>query len=752
MRPQKSKQDIKRFLGLAGFFRRFVENFAEIATPLSNLLKDGAEFKWSNLEEDAFKQLIQRLTSAPILVQPDYSKEFVVHTDASLSAIGGAIMQEDKEGQLKAIGYASRTLTDAEKNYPAVEAELLAIVFVLKQFKHILYGSNILLKTDHKPLVYLFRKLSTSPKLNRWLMEIQDFHLTVQHLAGTSNVIADALSRPATETLAIGTMEKPLIQKLKEETAKDATLTCFIKGLEGKWKEAEGLAGKCKELWAVRDDLSLEDGILRKKGLAVIPESMRKEVLKRLHLAHFGAERMKRQARQWLWWPGMATQIDKWVEGCDPCQTHGNAKRMDAPESWPQEDGAWRRIHLDFAGPKWNAMWLICIDAFARYPLVIRMTKTTAEALIKALDPIFALFGFPRTVVTDNGPQFASQAFRAYLEKNGVRLIHTPPYNPRSNGLAERFVQTFKASVTKQLAAEPALAPSEAVKRLLQAYRTTPMEGQASPAEIMFGRKPVTSWTTLGATPSEREEPPPDSGFQNGDLLRRYNTETKQWQCCRFTTMEGRKIAVVIDEEDGHQHRVPLDRLKRRSSPVFIVSRTVGIKTDCFRFGMCTIVVRPSFDVTLLYPAETMAALVKRWNAELIFLWSDGSPVWFALERPGREAGDYTLLWKADAATTIPQPGATQSTIGCDVMASSGSRPERRRLVSAIVGNLTEAYYSNGSVADRRRLIPEAFTMEDRFWGLDTLYETAHLQAVKYVQPRTAAPLRTPSPSITPEP
>jgi hypothetical protein len=191
-KPPKSVHQIRSFLGLAGYYHRFIPDFSRIAKPMTELLKRGVKFVWSEACEKAFHTLRQHLTSAPVLVQPDNSKPFEVFCDASGTGLGCVLMQEGR-----VIAYASRAVRPHEINYPTHDLELAAVVHALKIWRHYPMGNRCNIFTDHKSLKYIFTQSDLNTRQRRWLELIKDYDLEVHYHPGKANVVADALSRKA---------------------------------------------------------------------------------------------------------------------------------------------------------------------------------------------------------------------------------------------------------------------------------------------------------------------------------------------------------------------------------------------------------------------------------------------------------------------------------------------------------------------------------------------------------------------------
>jgi ribonuclease HI len=186
----KDVRGIKSFIGMAGYYRRFIEGFSKIARPMTVLLAKKVEFKWTQKCQEAFEELKDRLTTTPVLVLPDVHKPFSVYCDASYTGLGCVLMQQGR-----VVAYSSRQLKIHERNYPTHDLELAAVVHALKTWRHYLYGQKCDIYTDHKSLKYIFTQSELNMRQRRWLELIKDYELEIHYHPGKANVVADALSR-----------------------------------------------------------------------------------------------------------------------------------------------------------------------------------------------------------------------------------------------------------------------------------------------------------------------------------------------------------------------------------------------------------------------------------------------------------------------------------------------------------------------------------------------------------------------------
>jgi len=188
--PPQTVSEIRSFLGLAGYYRRFIENFSKIAKPLTSLLEKGKDFKWTDDCQNSFEELKKRLTTAPVLAMPDIHKNFDIYCDASRQGLGCVLMQEGR-----VVAYASRQLRKHELNYPTHDLELAAVVHALKIWRHYILGNRCEIYTDHKSLKYIFTQNDLNLRQRRWLELIKDYDLGIHYHPGKANVVAGVLSR-----------------------------------------------------------------------------------------------------------------------------------------------------------------------------------------------------------------------------------------------------------------------------------------------------------------------------------------------------------------------------------------------------------------------------------------------------------------------------------------------------------------------------------------------------------------------------
>ncbi|XP_060063528.1 uncharacterized protein K02A2.6-like [Ylistrum balloti] len=254
-----------------------------------------------------------------------------------------------------------------------------------------------------------------------------------------------------------------------------------------------------------RNDITVQQGILLWGIRVIIPEELQPRVLEELHSGHPGIVKMKALARSHVWWPWIDKDLDQLAKNCNGCQGNRNTAKEAPVHPWEFPMTPWQRIHVDFAGPFLNSMFLVVVDAHSKWPEVVQMGSTTASKTIEVLRCIFARNGIPQQLVSDNGPQFVSSEFQDFMRGNGIHHITSAPYHPRTNGLAERFVQTFKQGL------KSALKDNGSIQRKLQcflmSYRNTPQSTTGeTPASLFMGRNLRTRLDLLRPNLKERVE------------------------------------------------------------------------------------------------------------------------------------------------------------------------------------------------------------------------------------------------------
>ena len=495
--------ELKSFLGLVNYYHKFLPNLSTSLAPLHSLLRKNSRWNWSKEHSDTFNQVKNLLQSSSLLVHYNSSKPLLLACDASPYGIGAVLSHRMDDGSEKPITFISRTLAPAEKNYSQLEKEALAIIFAVKRLHHYLYGRHFTIYSDHQPLKYIFNEnkpipAMSSSRVQRWALTLSAYDYSIQYKPGTYMSNADALSRlPLKETiehvptpgnllLLFSQLSKQILsaEHIKLCTEKDPVLARVRKIIQSDGEIPETEA-EFRPYSQKVTELSVVDGILLWGSRVVIPHSVQDVILKQLHETHPGVSKMKNLARSYVWWPGIDRDIENTVSKCNTCQMHQPVPPQPPIHPWEYPNRPWARVHVDHTGP--------LVDAHSKWLEVHIVSSTSSSVTIDKLRDIFAIHGIPEQLVSDNGSAFTSNEFRAFMENNGINHTLTSPYHPRSNGLAERAVQTFKQAIKKM---DGSLESK--ISKFLFSYRITPQSTTGlAPAEILLGRRPRSRFDLL---------------------------------------------------------------------------------------------------------------------------------------------------------------------------------------------------------------------------------------------------------------
>ena len=326
-----------------------------------------------------------------------------------------------------------------------------------------------------------------------------------------------------------------------------------------------------------RDELTLEQGCLLWGYRVIIPNTLQEHVLKEVHETHPGMTRMKSIARSYVWWPKIDSDIESTVRSCHTCQV----TRANPPEApvhpWCYPTGPWQRLHIDFKGPVLGRTYLVVVDAYSKYPEIVNMSSTTATTTIKVLREIFSRHGLPETIVSDNGPQFASQEFHKFCTMNGIVHRKSAPYKPSTNGQAERIVQVLKSAITQATVSGEDI--DIAVARHMLVYRNTAHSTTGeSPSMLLMKRKLRTRLDLLKPSVQRHVENKQNSivertpnrhlrHFQEGDsvMVRNYGNGEK-WLPGKISEVLGTRNYIV--QTGGQRWKRHVDQLLKSQEEI----------------------------------------------------------------------------------------------------------------------------------------------------------------------------------------
>jgi len=518
LQPPRTIRDLRAFVGLASYYRKFVPFFSKIAKPLTSLTQLESDLKWGEEQQEAFVKLKELLCSAPILRHFDPKLPSKIHCDSSAYGLGAALVQTENNRD-RVVAYASRGLNKAEQNYSTIQREFLALLFALQKFRQYVYGVKFTVVTDHCPLTGLkFAKDASSGKLHRWAVRLSEFDFTVEYKKGKKHSDADGLSRlPRTDD-----MIDPPEFNIKEP---DCPLEFPILHLEKRdMKILQAEDTFCKKLLqpnGLTANFHLIKGILHEISLGsprlVIPASMRKEILREYHTipmsAHRGFFGTYGKIRPCFYWPKMKASIYAFIRNCEGCQT---GKRPYRPpqgllQPMPIPDTPHSFVAIDFAGPlplteAGNRYYIIAICMLTRY-VTTRATpdQTSATAANFLLNDIITKFGPPAVILSDRGKSFMSKSIKTMLSLMGVSQRFTSAYHPQTNGLCERQNGTIKTGLRIYLSRNHQEDWDKYLPQITWAINTTPQTTtKVTPFELIFARKPIQPLERSLPTQKER--------------------------------------------------------------------------------------------------------------------------------------------------------------------------------------------------------------------------------------------------------
>ena len=414
-----------------------------------------------------------------------------VQVDASQRGLGTCLLQEGEP-----IAYASKSLTDTETRYTNIERELLAIVFTCQWFNTYVLGRPFTVESDHKPLEMIHQKslASAPPRLQRMLLQLQQYDVTIKYKPGKEMLLTDALSRCPSRAYGEIKLDmrvnyiafsKAWIAKLKETTREDPILGSVPAYSAGVATSRRHTPRMARAYWDFRDQLSTDEGLLLMGPRIVILSCLREEYLQRLHQGHLSATKVQQNARQHLYWPGLDTDIVDFTRRCQECICWSQPpKEPLQAHDVPQEP--WERIAMDYFYMNGRLYILIC-DYFSNFPFLFQVKTMSFANLKDHLEELFNVEGIPDEIMSDNGPPFNGKEFSSYLTGLGIRHTTSSPNYPRSNGFIERQIQIVKRLMEK------ASTSGRSHQEALTGLRAQPLgDGLPSLAEILHGRSLVT--------------------------------------------------------------------------------------------------------------------------------------------------------------------------------------------------------------------------------------------------------------------
>ena len=527
----ESVTQVRQFLGLMSYYRRFIQQFAKIAFPLHNLTRKDVEFLWTEECQAAFEALKGKLVEAPILVYPDFDRSFVLETDASVKGLGAVLSQQQSDGRLHPVAFASRSLSAPEKNYSITELETLAVVWAIQHYHAYLYGHEVTVVTDHSAIKAILETPSPSGKHARWWLKVFGSGVGRVHIIyrpGSQNARADALSRnpvlcPNDEHVDLDVqvarveslqdveiselLEAPELPGLgqsdfHQEQRKDPGLKKLCDFLEDGTlpdgdKEAKKIAAQALHFSIIDRILYFVDPKGPGRKRAAVPTQLQEKILHESHggvmAGHFSGNRLHNTlARHW-WWETMYRDALSFCKNCAECAVVSGTGRKHRPPLHPiPVQRPFQIMGVDImelpVTQRGNRYVIVFQDFLTKWPLVFPAPDQKAIRIARLLaEEIVPMFGVPESLLSDRGTNLLAHVMQDTCRLLGVTKLNTTAYHPQCDGMVERMNRTLKAMLRKH-AASFGCQWDRYLPGVLWAYRNTPHEAtKEKPSFLLFG-------------------------------------------------------------------------------------------------------------------------------------------------------------------------------------------------------------------------------------------------------------------------
>ncbi|GJU59755.1 reverse transcriptase domain-containing protein [Tanacetum coccineum] len=508
--PPTTVKGIRSFLGHAGFYRRFIQDFSKIARPMTHLLEKDTPFFFSPECQSSFEILKKKLTEAPILVSPDWDLPFELMCDASDFAVG-AVLGQRKDKYFRPIHYASKTLSDAQTNYTVTEKELLAVVYAFEKFRSYLVLSKTIVYTDHSALKYLFAKQDAKPRLLWWILLLQEFNIEIRDKKGAENLAADHLSRLENphqgdlvglemndnfphESLNMISLNPDNEPPWFADIANYLVGNVLVKGMSSQQKK-KFFKDVRHYFW---DDPYLfricADQIIRR----CVDGQEAMDILQACHHGPTGGHHgpnytAKKVFDSGFFWPTIYRDAHDMVTHCDSCQRQGKiSQRDEMPQNPIQICEIFDVWGIDFMGPfpssRGNRYILVAVDYVSKWVEAKALPTNDARVVVKFLKQLFSRFGTPRAIISDRGTHFCNDQFSNVLKKYGVTHKLSTSYHPQTSGQVEVSNRGLKR-ILERTVGEHRAKWADKLDDALWAFRTafkTPIG--CTPYKLVYGK------------------------------------------------------------------------------------------------------------------------------------------------------------------------------------------------------------------------------------------------------------------------
>ena len=593
--------ELRSFLGLTSYYRKFIKNFSIRASPLFKLLKKNSKFTWNEKCNNAFEDLRQCLLEDPILIYPNFNKPFIIRTDASTKGIGGVILQEEEDRMEHPISCVSRSLKPAEENYSITDLEGLALIYTLKKFRQYIISNknSTIFITDHKPLIGFFNKsLPVKGRHMRWIEEFNKYNITIKYEKGKRNVFADALSRLPSKSnegilLTINSI-------LNDFNPKDLDLPEGIRKYFSKNYQVID-----NTLYYKKNDMYLK---------VIYRDEDKKDIIDRAHsVGHEGAEKTTRRIMQSYYWPGIWHDVKMWVKSCHKCQLfRPKPQAKNTEDHITPVERPFTRVGLDIVGPlpttkQGNNYIITLVDYFTKWPEAKAIPNIKSEEVIKFLVEVIARHGPPELIITDNGSSFISDITKMMIDLYGSWVHFISPHHPQSNGMIENRNKEIGKMLRLLLEGEQEW--DECLPSVLWALRTSKnSKTKFNSFELLYGRK--ETWPMEIMFPDiYQEEGESEEEYNIRRFLRHY-----KWV----------KEAIGYSEYANKywEHRIGFSKALKRKYKIgdYVMIRLINrTKLDPYFYGPFKVVTKPKFNTIVLEDPQTGKLLPRNVHIKNVY-------------------------------------------------------------------------------------------------------------------------------------
>lgn len=500
-RPQKDKLDairklraptnvdeVRRVLGLVGYYRKFVTNFAQLAGPLTDLTRKDVKWSWTNIHERSFKDLIDALLNSKAIAHFRQGLPVRIKTDASLKGLSGILLQKQDE-EWRVVATTSRRLARAEENYSITELEGAAMIHSLNKFRPYIFGRPVEVIVDHCALCALSRTKPLTGRLARWALAISEYQLDIKYQSGELHADADCLSRLPIE----GGNDNINVDRM-------ALAIIPLDDWRSDYEDVETM-DVIRSIQHGEDKYHMANGYIYKGQSLYVPPKWRQDILSQKHdtdtAGHAGIDQTINKVRESYYWDTLAADTKKFVQTCSTCQAYKMPREKEKGTMcsfdvyYPME-----LIAMDFYGPlskskRDNKHILLAIDCFSKFIIAEATTTTSAEVVYNfIMNKILGPFGAPNRIITDNAPGFAAKKIKDLGAALTTEIIHSTAYHHEGNPMAERAIQTMKDKLAMALVDKDQDDWDEAVPLVTISINTTVSKTtKFTPYEVFFGRK-----------------------------------------------------------------------------------------------------------------------------------------------------------------------------------------------------------------------------------------------------------------------